>query len=123
MLIILDALVGFTRSIGKRLWAEGIRVNTVCPGAVATPLLAASQELSSFFPKEVYIPLRFVTGIISRLLSGAEMVDAKGMRVNGNEMYSRALHISVGDFFFIEKPEIHDREAQMTWNVMMRLDR
>lgn len=117
-----DALIGYTRSVGKRLWAEGIRVNAICPGVVKTPLLTASDEYSSIFPKEVYIELQIVTSVVSQLLSGTEMVDGKGMHVDSDAMHSRALHISGKTFFFIEKPEIHDKEAQMTWNVMMALD-
>jgi NAD(P)-dependent dehydrogenase (short-subunit alcohol dehydrogenase family) len=120
---ITDALIGYTRSVGKRLWAEGIRVNAICPGVVETPLLTASDEYSSIFPKEVHIEMQVVTSVVSRLLSGTEMVDGKGMRVGSDEMHSRALHISAKTFFFIEKPDIYDKEAQMTWNVMMALDR
>lgn len=120
---VLDALVGYTRSVGKRLWAEGIRVNAICPGVVETPLLTISDEYNSFFPKEVYIQMHIVTGVVSQLLSGTDIVDGKGMRVGNDEMHSRALHISGKTFFFIEKPEIYDKETQMTWDAMMMLDR
>ncbi|OKO95918.1 hypothetical protein PENSUB_10939 [Penicillium subrubescens] len=47
-------------SIGTKLWAEGIRVNTICPGVVKTALL--TDELQSSFPGETIIPLEVVTG-------------------------------------------------------------
>lgn len=110
-------MVGFTRSIGERLWAEGVRVNALCPGIVATPLFV--EEFYEIFPREVVIPINVVTGVVSQVLSGVDMVDAKGMRVAGDEMHSRALHVSGQSFFFIEKPEFHDEQTEITWSGMM----
>lgn len=114
----LDALIGFTRSVGERLWEEGIRVNALCPGVVETPLLA-DEAFYAIFPREIYIPMDVVTGVVSQLLSGSDMVDAKGMRVAGDEMHSRAVHVSGKSFFFVEKPEIHDEQSRITWAAMM----
>ena len=85
---------------------------------VETPLLA-DKAFNAIFPQEILIPIDVVTGVVSELLSGADMVDAKGMRVAGDEMHSRALHISGKSFFFIEKPEIHDEQSWITWAAMM----
>ncbi|KAJ6125270.1 hypothetical protein N7471_012587 [Penicillium samsonianum] len=112
------ALIGFTRSVGERLWEEGIRVNALCPGVVETPLVA-DEAFYAIFPREIYIPMDVVTGVVSQLLSGSDMVDAKGMRVAGDEMHSRAVHVSGKSFFFIEKPEIHDEQSRITWAAMM----
>ncbi|KAJ5036551.1 15-hydroxyprostaglandin dehydrogenase [Penicillium chrysogenum] len=112
------ALIGFTRSVGERLWEEGIRVNALCPGVVETPLLAI-EEFQAVFPRRIFIPMDVVTGVVSQLLSGEDMVDAKGMRVAGDEMHSRALHVSGKSFFFIERPEIHDEQTRLTWAAMM----
>ncbi|KAJ5374063.1 Glucose/ribitol dehydrogenase [Penicillium concentricum] len=112
------ALVGFTRSVGERLWAEGVRVNALCPGVVETPLLAV-EAFYKIYPRDIFIPMDVVTGVVSQLLSGGDMVDAKGMRVAGDEMHSRAVHVSGESFLFIEKPEIHDEQTQMTWAAMM----
>ncbi|KAF3028444.1 hypothetical protein E8E15_006808 [Penicillium rubens] len=113
-----NALIGFTRSVGERLWEEGIRVNALCPGVVETPLLAI-EEFQAVFPRRIFIPMDVVTGVVSQLLSGEDMVDAKGMRVAGDEMHSRALHVSGKSFFFIERPEIHDEQTRLTWAAMM----
>ncbi|KAJ5617872.1 Glucose/ribitol dehydrogenase [Penicillium hordei] len=112
------ALVGFTRSVGERLWEEGVRVNALCPGVVETPLLA-DETFCAIFPRELFVPMDVVTGVVSQLLSGVDMVDAKGMRVAGDEIHSRAVHVSGKSFLFIEKPEIHDEQTRMTWAAMM----
>ncbi|OQE38890.1 hypothetical protein PENCOP_c007G03442 [Penicillium coprophilum] len=112
------ALVGFTRSVGERLWEEGVRINALCPGVVETPLFSV-EAFTSIFPREIFIPMSVVTGIIAQLLSGGDMVDAKGMRVAGEEMHSRAIHVSGENFLFIEKPGIYDEQTRMTWAAMM----
>jgi NAD(P)-dependent dehydrogenase (short-subunit alcohol dehydrogenase family) len=100
---LLDAIVGFTRSIGKKLWAEGIRVNTICPGVVKTALL--TDKLQSFFPEEIIIPLEVVTELGLELLSGNSMTDAREISVPADEMHSRALLITGHMFHFIDQPE------------------
>ncbi|KAK4862597.1 hypothetical protein LT330_002730 [Penicillium expansum] len=112
------ALIGFTRSVGERLWEEGVRVNALCPGVVETPLLAA-EKFYTIFPREIFIPMDVVSGVVSQLLSGEDMVDAKGMRVAGDEMHSRAVHVSGKSFLFIEKPDIYDEQTRITWAAMM----
>ncbi|CAI7671740.1 hypothetical protein PCG10_004797 [Penicillium crustosum] len=112
------ALIGFTRSVGERLWEEGVRVNALCPGVVETPLLA-DETFNAIFPREIFIPLDVVTGVVSQILSGGDMVDAKGMCVAGDQMHSQAVHVSGNSFLFIEKPEIHDEQTRITWAAMM----
>ncbi|CAI7621264.1 unnamed protein product [Penicillium glandicola] len=112
------ALIGFTRSVGERLWEEGVRVNALCPGVVETPLLA-DESFYAIYPRKIFIPMDVVTGVVSQLLSGADMVDAKGMRIAGDEMHSRAVHVSGNTFLFIEKPEIRDEQTRVTWAAMM----
>ncbi|KOS42326.1 hypothetical protein ACN38_g6772 [Penicillium nordicum] len=112
------ALIGFTRSVGDRLWDEGVRVNALCPGVVETPLLA-DETFYGIFPREIFISVDVVTGVVSQLLSGADMVDAKGIRIAGDEMHSRAVHVSGKSFLFVEKPDIHDEQTGITWAAMM----
>jgi hypothetical protein len=64
-----------------------------------------------------------VTSIVAQVLSGTEMIDARGTRVGSDEMHSRALHISGKSFFFVEKPEIYDSETQIIWAAMMMIQR
>ena len=52
------AVVGWTRSICTALGSEGIRINAICPGGIATPLLgmaaeAAAQVVSLLAPRTV----------------------------------------------------------------------
>lgn len=114
----LDALIGWVRSTGPRLWTEGIRVNAICPGVVETPIID-NPAFESLFPREMWIDIQLVTGTVLNLLSGTEMVDGKGTLVKGDEMHSRALHISGKTFFFIEMPDFHDEASPLTWNAMM----
>jgi NAD(P)-dependent dehydrogenase (short-subunit alcohol dehydrogenase family) len=114
---LLDAIIGFTRSIGKKLWAEDIRVNTICPGVVKTALL--TDELQSFFPEEIIIPLEVVTELVLELLSGNSMTDAREISVPADEMHSRALLITGHKFHFIDQPEIHDEVGKLTYASMM----
>lgn len=115
----LDALVGYTRSVGQRLWAEGIRVNAICPGIVQTPIYTSGDKFDSIFPEEVWIEMSVVTGIVSQLLSGDELVDGNNTRVGSDGMHSRALYISGKTFFFLEKPEFPDEKTSITWSAMM----
>ncbi|KAG0153240.1 hypothetical protein PDIDSM_5090 [Penicillium digitatum] len=112
------AIIGFTRSVGERLWEEGVRVNALCPGVVETPLLAV-EEFYALFSREILIPMAVVTGVVLQLLSGEAMTDARGTRVAGDEMHSRAVHVSGKNFLFIEKPEIYDEQTRITWAAMM----
>lgn len=116
--LLLDAIIGFTRSVGERLWEEGVRVNALCPGVVETPLLAV-EEFYALFSREILIPMAVVTGVVLQLLSGEAMTDARGTRVAGDEMHSRAVHVSGKNFLFIEKPEIYDEQTRITWAAMM----
>ncbi|KAJ5758098.1 Glucose/ribitol dehydrogenase [Penicillium nucicola] len=113
------ALTGFTRSIGARFWLEGVRVNALCPGVVETPLLTDNGNFPDIFPRDVFIPISFVTGVVTKMISGQEMVDGKGVSVPGDELYARAVHVSVNKFFFVEKPELYDEVSEKTWGAMM----
>lgn len=44
------AVVGYVRSAGPALAADGIRVNAVCPGFTDTPLIAAAKDRFGDFP-------------------------------------------------------------------------
>lgn len=112
----LDGLVGFTRSIWKKLWEEGIKVNAICPGVVETHLL--TPELKSIFGKSL-VSIYSVTDVVLEVLSGNEMVDSKGMAVSGEDLHSRAILISGKNRYFVEMPEIYDEETRITQEAMM----
>ncbi|KAF3401697.1 15-hydroxyprostaglandin dehydrogenase [NAD] [Penicillium rolfsii] len=109
-------IVGFARSIGKKLWEEGIRVNAICPGVVKTAVL--TEELEKFFPDEIIIPLEVVTELVMDLLSGRSMTDAREVSVPADEMHSKALLVSGHNFYFIDQPEIHDELGKLTYVAM-----
>ncbi|KAJ5545788.1 hypothetical protein N7494_003373 [Penicillium frequentans] len=109
-------LVGFIRSIGEKLWEEGIKVNAICPGVVETPLL--TPELKSIFGKSL-VPISSVTDVVMEVLSGNEMIDSKGVAVSGEELHSRAILISGTNRYFVEMPEMYDEETRITQEAMM----
>lgn len=112
-----DALIGFVRSTGDRLIKEGIRVNTICPGVVKTPLL--NDQLLSYFPVDVLIPVETVTDVAMQVVLNNEIQDSKGTRVTGKEFHSKAIHVTGKGFYFIDQPPIYDEEARATWDCMM----
>ncbi|KAJ5746590.1 hypothetical protein N7520_011772 [Penicillium odoratum] len=111
------AMVGFTRSVGKKFWEEGVKVNAICPGVVETPLL--TPEIKSFYGDELVIPMPDVTDVVMEVLSGNEMVDSKGMVVSGEDLHSRAILISGKNHYFVEMPEIYDVKIRITHDSMM----
>jgi hypothetical protein len=86
---------------------------------VDTPLLTGFDNVNDVFPREVYIPVNQVSDIVTKMISGNGMVDGKGMSVPGDELYARALQVSVNNFFFLEKPELYDEASEKTWASMM----
>jgi NAD(P)-dependent dehydrogenase (short-subunit alcohol dehydrogenase family) len=49
-------VIGLTRSVAVEYAAEGIRVNAVCPGLVATPMLAAFTEANPDWLTGLHLP-------------------------------------------------------------------
>jgi hypothetical protein len=111
-----DGLVGFTRSIGKKLLKEGVKVNAICPGVVETSLL--TPELKAIFGKSL-VPISNVTDVVMGILSGNEVVDSKGVVVSGEDLHSRTILISGKNHYFVEMPEIYDEESRITLEAMM----
>ncbi|KAJ5387186.1 hypothetical protein N7509_009727 [Penicillium cosmopolitanum] len=111
------ALIGFVRSIGNRLFKEGIRVNTICPGVVKTPLL--NEELLSNFPADILIPIEAVTDVAMKIVLEDGINDSKGLCVTADKFHSRAIHVTGKGLYFIDQPPISDEEARTTWDCMM----
>ncbi|KAJ5636714.1 uncharacterized protein N7484_010027 [Penicillium longicatenatum] len=109
-------LVGFTRSIGKKLAEEGVKVNAICPGVVETSLL--TPELKAIFGKSL-VPISNVTDVVMGILSGNEVVDSKGVIVSGEDLHSRTILISGKNHYFVEMPGIYDEESRITLEAMM----
>jgi NAD(P)-dependent dehydrogenase (short-subunit alcohol dehydrogenase family) len=110
-------LIGFVRSIGDRLFKEGIRVNAICPGVVKTPLL--NEELLSYFPADVLIPIEAVTDVAMKIILDDSIKDSKGVCVTADKFHSQAIHVTGKGFYLIDQPPINDEEAQTTWECMM----
>jgi NAD(P)-dependent dehydrogenase (short-subunit alcohol dehydrogenase family) len=80
-------VLGVMRSIAQRFASEGFRVNAVCPGAVATPMLAPAFELPGFrqqledrtplqrvsTPDEIARPIRFLLSDEASFITGTHL--------------------------------------------------
>lgn len=90
-------LLGLTRSACALLGAEGIRVNSVCPGAVETPLIAPLLELPGArenlvahtplgrlaTPEDIASVVRFLLSEGAAYISGTSIVVDGGMTAVG----------------------------------------
>jgi NAD(P)-dependent dehydrogenase (short-subunit alcohol dehydrogenase family) len=86
-------VLGLMRSIAHRFAAEGFRVNAVCPGAVATPMLAPAFELPGFrqqleertplgrvsTPDEIARPIRFLLSEEASFITGTYLTVDGGL--------------------------------------------
>jgi NAD(P)-dependent dehydrogenase (short-subunit alcohol dehydrogenase family) len=86
-------VLGVMRSIGHRFAAEGIRVNAVCPGAVATPMLLPAFDLPGFrerleertplgrvsTPDEIARPIRFLLSDEASFITGTHLTIDGGL--------------------------------------------
>jgi NAD(P)-dependent dehydrogenase (short-subunit alcohol dehydrogenase family) len=86
-------LLGVMRSIAQRYALEGFRVNAVCPGAVATPMLEPAFALPGFreqieaatplgriaAPSEIATPIRFLLSSGASFITGAHLTVDGGM--------------------------------------------
>jgi len=86
-------VLGVMRSIAHRFASEGFRVNAVCPGAVATPMLAPALGLPGFrkqledrtplqrisSPDEIARPIRFLLSDEASFITGAHLTVDGGL--------------------------------------------
>jgi NAD(P)-dependent dehydrogenase (short-subunit alcohol dehydrogenase family) len=86
-------VLGVMRSLAHRFASEGFRVNAVCPGAVATPMLAPAFELPGFrqqveertplqrvsTPDEIARPIRFLLSDEASFITGTHLTIDGGM--------------------------------------------
>jgi NAD(P)-dependent dehydrogenase (short-subunit alcohol dehydrogenase family) len=86
-------VLGVMRSIAHRFAMEGFRVNAVCPGAVATPMLEPAFELPGFreqveertplqrisTPEEIARPIRFLLSDEASFVTGTYLVVDGGL--------------------------------------------
>jgi NAD(P)-dependent dehydrogenase (short-subunit alcohol dehydrogenase family) len=87
------AVLGLMRSVAHRYALDGFRVNAVCPGAVATPMLVPAFELPGFRerieertplgriadPAEIARPIRFLLSEEASFVTGTHLVIDGGM--------------------------------------------
>ena len=96
-------LIGLTRSLAARLGPEGIRVNAVCPGYIATPMflpiVEANPEARAGFerripmgrlgtPDEIARLVRFLLSDDASYMHGAAVVADGGVTAVGGQEYT-----------------------------------
>lgn len=90
------AVIGFARAINPQFFATaGVRVNTICPGAVKTPLL--SDEEWGTFPDPNFTPVEKIAEVVLMLLDGKDeqkgqdqgVLRGKAIEVSGTNHYYR----------------------------------
>ena len=86
-------VLGVMRSLAQRFAREGFRVNAVCPGAVATPMLEPAFALPGFreqieertplgrisTPDEIARPIRFLLSTEASFITGTHLTVDGGM--------------------------------------------
>jgi len=97
------ALIGLTRSLAARLGGEGIRINAVCPGYIATPMflpiVEGNPEARAGFerkiplrrlgnPEEIGRMVRFLLSDDASYVHGAAMVVDGGVTAVGGQEYT-----------------------------------
>ena len=84
-----SGVLGLSRSMAAEVAAEGIRVNCVCPGAVATPMGGTPEELAPFaainplgrvaLPEDIAAAICFLASNDARHITAAELVVDGGL--------------------------------------------
>ncbi|MUK88451.1 SDR family oxidoreductase [Ornithinibacillus sp. L9] len=90
------AIVGFTRALSQNLIEDGIRVNSVAPGPIWTPLIPASfsaEYISEEFGKGVPMkragqPYELAPAYVYLTSSDSSYVSGQVIHVNGGQMVS-----------------------------------
>jgi NAD(P)-dependent dehydrogenase (short-subunit alcohol dehydrogenase family) len=96
------ALIGLTRSLAARLGPEGIRINAVCPGYIATPMflpaVAADGAREAYErkipvgrlgePEEIARLVRFLMSDDASYLHGSAVVADGGVTAVGGQEYT-----------------------------------
>jgi NAD(P)-dependent dehydrogenase (short-subunit alcohol dehydrogenase family) len=86
-------VLGLMRSLAQRYAMEGFRVNAVCPGAVATPMLEPAFAIPGFreqleertplqrisSPEEIARPIRFLLSSEASFVTGAQLTVDGGL--------------------------------------------
>ena len=96
-------LIGLTRSLAARLGPEGIRINAVCPGYIATPMflpiVEGNPEARASFerripmgrlgdPEEIARLVRFLLSDDASYMHGAAVVADGGVTAVGGQEYT-----------------------------------
>ncbi|EMD95697.1 hypothetical protein COCC4DRAFT_35482 [Bipolaris maydis ATCC 48331] len=111
-------LILFNRAIAVAYHNESIRTSTICPGTIKTALM--SEEEWKYFPVEYFTPVETVSDTVMKLVEGAEMKDAKGVKKSKNEIWGLTVEINGRNSYFRDGPEYcDDNMKEMMTNTSM----
>lgn len=100
-------MLGFGRAISKRLFQEGIRVNTICPGIVETNLTGENGWTG--FPQHLFTPVSSIYNTVLHLVDGKEdFVDANGSTVPAGQLYGLSVEINLDKVYIRVVPDFCD---------------
>ncbi|EXJ90172.1 hypothetical protein A1O3_03241 [Capronia epimyces CBS 606.96] len=95
-------MVGLTRALASRLWAENIHISCICPGAVATGLMPA--EAFQQMNQDTFTPLEKIASVVQSLLEREEVTSGAAVEVVGQKHYLRW------------RPEFCDETMEKCWD-------
>ncbi|KAF7198244.1 Short-chain dehydrogenase/reductase ATR7 [Pseudocercospora fuligena] len=91
-------VLGFGRAIANKLFLEGIRVNSICPGIVETNLTGEGGWAG--FPPGLFTPASQISKTVLGLVDASEdLVDSNGLRVAADKLYGLAVEINLDNIY------------------------
>lgn len=83
-------------------------MNMICPGIVKTDL-GGGEQFTDIAP-ELFVQTEQIVQLAQLILDGKDIVDSRGARVSGTDLWNRAVEVSrENNFYFREGPEPSDQ--------------
>ncbi|KAJ5817022.1 15-hydroxyprostaglandin dehydrogenase [Penicillium robsamsonii] len=96
-------ILGLVRSVAPAFIKEGLRVNALCPGVMATKLM--TDEDFKHYPPEYFTPIETLLDAVLKIVDGEDIEDARGRLVQGKDVHGKTIEINVRNIYFRDQPE------------------